>query len=394
MPKVAKELGAVEVKRLINRPGFHSVGGVTGLALNVKKSGAASWILRVKIGDKRKDIGMGSYPTVTLETARERARDAIELIAESKDPLVEKREARQRLRDEQAKQVTFRDAAKQCHAKMAPEFRSKKHAYNWLRSLEVYAFPRIGRKLVADVDTDDVEKILKPIWFEKTDTAKRVRQRIESVLSWATVKGMREGPNPAQWAGNLSHLLSKPSKITKVKHHAALDWKELPAFLDQLRKREGAGARALEFSILTAARSGEVRLATWDEIDLEEALWTVPGERMKNERDHRVPLNGPAVALLRIVEGGDYLFDAPRGGPLSNMSVSAVCRRMEVPVVPHGFRSTFKDWCRASTTYADEISELALSHVNSDATRAAYARDDLLEVRRELMEQWGQYCGV
>jgi len=394
MPKVAKELTAVEIKRLPSLPGFHSVGGVTGLALNVKKSGAASWILRVKVGDKRKDIGMGSFPTVTLETARERARDAIELIAESKDPVAEKRQARKRLRDEQAKQITFRDTAMRCHAKMAPEFRSKKHSYNWLRSLKLYAFPRIGPKLVADVDTDDLVKLLKPIWFEKTDTAKRVRQRVESVLSWAAVSKMREGPNLARWAGNLSHLLSKPSKIAKVKHHAALDWKELPAFMDQLRKREGAGTRALEFSILTAARSGEVRLATWDELDLEEALWTISGDRMKNDRPHRVPLNGPAIALLRSLENGDYLFSAPRGGPLSDMSISAVCRGMEVAAVPDGFRSTFKDWCRATTTYADGISELALSHVNSDATRAAYARDDLLEVRRELMERWGQYCGI
>ena len=239
--------------------------------------------------------------------------------------------------------------------------------------------------------------VLSPIWQTKTETATRVRQRIEAVLAWATVNGYREGPNPAAWEGNLQHALPKAAKVRRVQHHAALPWADVGEFMAALRQRDGTAARCLEFAILTAARSGEARLATWDEIDLKANIWTVPAGRMKAGKLHKVPLSDPAIALLRSLPrhaGNEYVFAAPRGGPLSDMSLSAVVRRMDVAAVPHGFRSTFKDWCRSSTAFADEVSELALAHVNSDATRAAYARDELLPQRKQLMQAWAKHCAT
>jgi integrase len=243
------------------------------------------------------------------------------------------------------------------------------------------------------VETEHVMQVLRPLWSDRTETATRVRQRIETVLSWATVSGLRSGLNPARWADHLRELLPQPSKIRKVEHHPALPWAEVPEFIVQLRKREGIAARALEFAILTAARSGEVRGARWSEFDLDARVWTVPADRMKAGKVHRVPLSVEALAILGTLPRlGDHVFTAPRGSALSDMAISAVCRRMQVAAVPHGFRSSFKDWCRNSARFPDEVSELALAHVNSDATRAAYARDELMPQRRELMQQWAEFC--
>ncbi len=394
MPKKAKELKAIDVKRL-TRQGLYSVGGVAGLHLQVKDSGARSWILRVTIGAKRRDIGLGGYPDVPLAAARDAAREAREQIRQGIDPVEARKAARTALMAAQAKELTFEQATILCHKSKTPAFRNIKHGSDWINSVKRYALPIIGKLPVADVELPHIIKILEPIWTTKTETATRVRQRIEAVLAWATVSGYRTGDNPARWRGNLEHALARPSKVRKVQHHAALPWQQIGGFMVDLREREGMAALALEFLILTAARSGEVRFATWDEIDLEGKIWTVPAERMKTEKAHRVPLPSPAVALLKALprfEGSSYVFSGVRGGPLSDMSVSAVCRRMKVEAVPHGFRSTFKDWCRSSTSYADEVSELALSHVNSDATRAAYARDELLPKRARLMRDWAKYC--
>jgi integrase len=395
MPKKARELSAVEVKRLTS-VGLHAVGGVAGLHLQVKETGARSWILRAQIGARRRDIGLGGYPDVTLAGARDSARDAREQIRQGIDPVEARRAARDAIKAAQARRMTFDDAAKQCHQLKVPEFRNKKHCNDWINSLNRYVSPVIGDKLVSEIGLTDVVNVLKPIWQHRTETATRVRQRIESVLSWATVSGYRSGENPARWNGHLDQVLQKPSRIRKVQHFAALNWQQMGAFMAELREREGMGASALEYLILTAARSGEVRLATWDEIDVAGKLWTIPPERMKAGKRHRIPLSQPAIALLNNLPRSDeslYVFSTHRGGPLSDMSISAVCRRMEVPAVPHGFRSTFKDWCRISTAYPDEVSELALAHVNSDATRAAYARDELLPKRARLMRDWAKYCG-
>ncbi len=394
MPKKAKELSAVQVKRL-TKPGFYSVGGVSGLSLQVKETGARSWILRAKIGAKRRDVGLGGFSDVTLADARDSAREAREQIRQGIDPVEARKAARATLMAAQAKELTFEQAAILCHKSKAPAFRNIKHGSDWINSVKRYALPIIGKLPVADVELPHVIKILEPIWTTKTETATRVRQRIESVLAWATVSGYRTGDNPARWKGNLEYALAKPSKVRKVKHHAALPWQEIGGFMVELRKREGMAAKALEFLILTAARSGEVRLATWDEIDLDAKIWTVPADRMKAERAHRAPLSTPAIALLKALphfEGSPHVFSAPRGGALSDMTISAVCRRMKVNAVPHGFRSSFKDWARSSTSYADEVSELALAHISSDATRAAYARDELLPKRIRLMRDWAKFC--
>ena len=396
MPKKAQELSAVQVKRL-TKPGLHAVGGVAGLHLQVKDTGARSWILRAQIGSRRRDVGLGGYPDVSLAAAREGAREARELIRQGIDPIEARKAAKAALIAEQARQITFAEAAVQCHATKAPEFRNAKHAADWINSINRYAVPIIGQLPVADVELPHIIKILEPIWRSKTETATRVRQRIESVLAWATVSGYRSGDNPARWKGNLEHALAKPSKVRKRTHFAALPWYQVGSFMVDLREREGMSARALEFLILTAARSGEARLATWEEIDLDAKLWTVPAERMKAGKAHRVPLSQPAIKLLKNLPrmvGSEYVFTSPRGGALSDMSISGVCRRMKVDAVPHGFRSTFKDWCRSSTAYADEVSELALAHVSSDSTRAAYARDELLPKRARLMRDWAKFCGT
>lgn len=396
MPKKARELSAYQVRR-IKRPGLHAVGGVAGLHLCVKPSGARSWILRIQVGDRRPDIGLGGFPDVTLEQARADARHIRTQVRQGIDPIAAKRASQDALRSEQAKRVTFDQAAMQCWRARSKEFKNDKHAKQWLSTLQLYASPLIGTLPVDQVELAHVVRVLEPIWETKTETASRLRGRIESVLAWAKVSGYRSGDNPARWKGNLDHVLPKPSKVRRVNHHPALPWQDVPAFMADLRQRDGMGARALEFAILTAARSGEVRLATWGEIDLKAKLWTIPDERMKAGKAHRVPLSEPAIKLLKALPrmaGTEYLFPAARGGALSDMALSAVCRRMKVDAVPHGFRSTFKDWARSSTSYADEVSELALAHVGSDETRAAYARDELLPKRTRLMRDWAKFCSA
>lgn len=396
MPRKAQELSAVQVKR-ITKPGLVAVGGVAGLHLQVKATGARSWILRAKVGNRRRDIGLGGYPDVSLALARDGAREARDLIRRGVDP-VEVRSARRRaLRVAQAKALSFSEAAAQCHQTKVPEFRNVKHQTDWISSINRYADPIIGDLPVSSIELPHVVSVLEPIWQTKTETATRVRQRIEAVLGWATVSGYRMGDNPARWKGNLEHALPNPSKIRSVRHFPAIPWNKIGEFMAALRKRSGLSARALEFLILTAARSGEVRFATWDEIDIDRAVWTIPKNRMKAGRKHRVPLSDPALDLLQALprfEGSPYVFSSPRGGSLSDMSISSVCRRMEVNAVPHGFRSTFKDWARSLTSYLDEISELALAHVSSDATRAAYARDELLANRARLMADWAKFCSI
>ena len=396
MPKKAQELSPLQVKRL-TKPGLHAIGGIAGLQLQIKPTGAKSWILRAQIGSKRRDIGLGGYPEVTLASARDRAREAKDQIRQGIDPVEARKAARQALIADQARQLTFSEAAAQCHAKKTPEFRNRKHASDWINSITRYAEPVIGQIPIAQIEVAHLVKVLEPIWTIKTETATRVRQRIESVLAWATVSGYRSGENPALWKGNLEHILPKPSRIRKRTHFPALPWHEIGSFMIELRKREGMAARALEFLILTATRSGEVRFATWDEVCLVSNVWTIPAERMKAGKAHRIPLSEEAIELLRCLqrfEGSSYLFPSPKGGVLSDMSISSVCRRMKVNAVPHGFRSTFKDWARSSTSYADEVSELALAHVSSDATRAAYARDELLPKRQRLMADWGRFCAL
>ncbi|WP_404295637.1 tyrosine-type recombinase/integrase [Halomonas sp.] len=412
MPKQAKELTATEVRRM-TEPGTYAVGGCAGLMLVVKPKGGRSWILRVRVGDNRRDFGLGGFPTVPLGEARAKARALRDKLAEGIDPVAERQAAKAAHVAAQAKRLTLREAAEQYHSAKEGEFSNAKHRKDWLASLKRYAFIHIGDVAVADVELPHVLKALEPIWETRTETATRVRQRLESVLAWATVRGYRQGDNPARWRGNLDAVLAKPSKVGKGKRHfPALPWQRVPEFTADLRTREGMGARALEFAILTAARSGEIRGATWDEIDLAAKVWEVPGHRMKAGKPHRVPLCPDAVALLESLprmEGQALVFPAMRGEKISDVTILATVKRMNAsklkaggeqytdpndgrPVVPHGFRSSFKDWARSRSTFPDEVSELALAHVNSDATRAAYARDELIPQRAKLMKAWGAFC--
>lgn len=404
MPKKVRELSATEVKRLkhsisktTGKPynGLHPVGGVAGLLMQVTPTGAKSWIYRTTVGGKRRNIGLGGFPDVTLAGAREKAREYRELIERGIDPVEQRQAARQSLIAEQSKALTFDDAARQFLTVKSREFKNPKHVQQWENTLRTYASPVIGGMAVSQIELPHIVQVLEPIWHTKTETAGRVRGRIEKVLAWATVSGFRTGDNPARLKDNVDLALGKPSKIKKAKHFTALPYAELPGFMAELSKRPAVSARALEFAILTAARSGEVRGATWDEIDLDAAVWTIPADRMKAGKPHKVPLCPDAVEILREIprfEGSEFIFTAPRGGKFSDVALTALLKRMDIKATAHGFRSTFKDWAREQTAYADEVSELALAHVNSDATRAAYARSELIDKRRLLMQEWANYC--
>lgn len=397
MPRIATELSALAVRRL-SKPGLHAVGGVAGLLLRVTDTGAKYWILRTTVGKKRRDIGIGPYPEISLAEARTQAGEMRQQIRQGIDPVAERQAARNALIAAQGASITFDEAARKYLEAKTHEFRSAKHAKQWATTLKAYASPVIGPLPVSDIELAHIVKILEPIWTAKTETAKRLRGRLENVLAWATVSGFRSGDNPARWRGNLDAILPKPSKVAKSKHFRALPWQQVPDFMSRLRAREAVAARALEFCILTAARSGEVRNATWDEFDLKERVWTVPAERIKAGKQHRVPLSDDALAVLKAMPNAadpgedDYVFPAVRGGVMSDMALTALLRRMDVDATVHGFRSAFKDWARNRTNYADEVSELALAHVNSDATRAAYARDELLPQRARLMADWAKFC--
>lgn len=392
MPKLAKELQALVVAKL-TAPGLHFVGGVQGLALQIT-GGSRSWVLRVTIAGKRRDMGLGPYPEVTLAQARDKAREARELIRQGVDPIVRQQTARSALRAAAAEALTFQQCAEAYMKAHRAGWKSAKHAQQWENSLAQHAYPTLGGLLVRDVKLSHVMTVLEPIWTTTNETASRLRGRIELVLDWATARGLRDGLNPARWRGHLDKLLPRPSKVNKAEHHAALPVSEVGAFMVRLREAEGIGARALEFAILTAARSGEVRGARWAEIDRDAAVWTVPASRMKAGKEHRVPLSPEALALLAALPQGkpeDLVFKAPRGGMLSDMTLAAVLRRMDVPAVPHGFRSTFRDWASERTNYPREAAEMALAHAIGDKVEAAYRRGDLFEKRRLMMAEWARF---
>jgi integrase len=340
-------------------------------------------------------MGLGGYPAVTLAQAREKARTARDSIDGGKDPILVRQQAKSALRAAQASAITFAEAARRFIDAKSDEWRNGKHRTQWENTLVTYAFPIMGKLLVQDVKQSHVLAVLEPIWKEKTETASRLRGRIESILDWATARHYRTGENPARWRGHLDHILAKPTKIARVKHHSALPVDDVAAFMIDLRKREGTAARALELAILTATRSGEVRGATWAEIDLNAATWTIPASRMKAGREHRVALSDPAVKLLRALprfEDTDLVFPGSKGKQLSDMTLTAVMRRMNVDAVPHGFRSTFRDWVSERTRYPHELAEMALAHTIGNKVEAAYRRGDMLEKRRQMMAAWAKYC--
>lgn len=362
-------------------PGRHCDG--RGLFLYVKPTGSRSWVLRYQMQGRRRDLGLGPYPDVSLAMARERASEARRLIAMGDDPIAKK---------QQTKPETFRDAALELIESKRPGWKNAKHAAQWTATLEAYVFPNIGQVQVAKIETADVIGALTPIWSHKPETANRVRQRIEAVIDYASALGVRTGDNPARWRGHLDHLLPKPTKVRAVKHHPALPHAEIAEFTDALSQRTGVAARALCFTILTAARSGETRGMTWGQVDLENGLWTILAYRMKAGKEHRVPLSAGAIAMLGSQRDDDVLVfesEAKPGKPISDMSMTAVLRRMgRDGITVHGFRSTFRDWAGETTGFPREVIEAALAHGIKDKAEAAHARSDLFDKRRDLMAAW------
>lgn len=394
MSRTIEKLNALKVSK-IAAPGYHGDGA--GLWLQVSRALTKSWIFRYAIAGKQREMGLGPLHTVSLAEARGKAKACRSLLLDMKDPIEERRSAQLADGMERAKAMTFDQCAAAYIAAHRNGWKNLKHAAQWESTLATYASPVIGTLPVAQVDTALVIKVLAPIWKEKTETASRVRGRVESVLDWATVSKFRTGENPARWRGHLDQLLADPTKVTKVVHHAALPWADLAAFMVDLRSAAGISARAVEFAILTAARSGEVRGAIWSEVDIENKLWTIPAERMKAGREHRVPLSTFAVDLLNNMPRiGDYIFPGARkGSPLSDMSLTAVLRRMDrKEITVHGFRSTFRDWCSEAVgnKFPREICEHALAHSLPDKVEAAYRRGDLLDKRVQLMQAWSDFC--
>lgn len=393
MPKIAKELGALAVSK-ISAPGLHFVGRVQGLALQVTAGSGKSWLLRVMIAGKRREMGLGSYPGVSLAQAHAKASEAREMIRRGIDPIECQRVASNTLRASVAAALTFDQCAASYISAHEAGWKNAKHAQQWNNTLAQLASPVMGSLLVRDVGLPHVLAVLEPIWRTKTETASRLRGRIELVLDWAAARGYRDGLNPARWRGHLDKLLPKPGKVAKVEHHLALAAADMAAFMLRLRAAVGMGARALEFAILTAARSGEVRGARWTEIDRNEKTWLIPADRMKAGKEHRVPLSDAALALLDalpVIADNELVFPAPRGGALSDMTLSAVMRRMEMDAVPHGFRSTFRDWASELTSYPRDVAEMALAHTIGDKVEAAYRRGDLFEKRRLMMADWAAF---
>jgi integrase len=394
MPKKPAGLTArqVETRRVA---GLVADGG--GLYLQVTDSGSKSWVYRYQVAGKRRDMGLGPLSLYSLAEARRIAVDARRLVAQGIDPIEQRRSDRAAKAIADAKAMTFKACAEAYIASHQAGWRNPKHAAQWPSTLETYAYPAMGELPVAAVDVGLVMKAVEPIWTAKPETASRVRGRIEAVLDWATARGYRQGENPARWKGHLENLLPQKSKVARVEHHAALPYGDLATFIAALRQEDGVAARALEFAILTAARTGEVIGATWAEIDLEARVWAVPAERMKAAREHRVPLSKPACAILaqmQAVRQNEYVFPGGRvGRPMSNMGMLMLLRRMgRGDLTAHGFRSAFSDWCAEKTNFPSEVREMALAHAVGDKVEAAYRRGDLFEKRRQLADAWARFC--
>jgi integrase len=396
MPRGARNLLTAQMVKQANRPGYFSDGG--GLILQVTSTGSKSWIFRYRgPAGKIREMGLGSLGVVSLADARRQAERLRVVRSEGQDPIERKRQTRAQNKRELGGRVTFESCAEQFIVLNSPGWQNAKHAAQWRSTLKTYVYPVMGGEPVSEINTDFVTRVLEPIWSAKPETASRVRQRIERVLSWATVKELRTGANPAQWRGHLDHVFPKRSKVRDVQHHRALAPDQVPALMVSLAVDGGMAASALQFLILTACRTNEVVGAKWEEINFEEKLWNIPKERMKARRAHRVPLSKPALRLLKQVaqnRAGEFVFWFQNPGrPLSNMAMLTLLRRMKRnDVVPHGLRSTFRTWAAEFTSHPREVCEQALAHAISSATEAAYQRGDLLERRRHLMEDWGVFA--
>jgi integrase len=391
MGRRADLLTALAVENAVSAlgPGMHYDGG--GLYLQVSGTGGCSWIYRYRAGKKLRDMGLGSADTVSLKAARKAAAKWRALRTEGIDPIVKRAADKAQ---EAAEGITFREAAVRYVAVYSPSWRNEKHKAQWHSTLETFVHPIIGNTPVGRIDTDAVLSILQPQWLTKAETMGRVRGRIEAVLDFAKAKGWRQNENVARWAGHLKNLLPTRSRKKRIQHHPSMPYAQGPGFLKKLRGREGTTARCLEFTILTASRTSETTAATWSEFDLDAKIWTVPANRIKGEREHKVPLSDRAIEILRGMQGEHrkWVFPGNKGLHLSNNSMLVLLDRMgHGDVTVHGFRSSFRNWSGEQTNYPREICELALAHVNSDETEAAYLRTDFFEKRRKLMGDWASY---
>ncbi|MCB2114277.1 MAG: integrase arm-type DNA-binding domain-containing protein [Parvularculaceae bacterium] len=397
MPKkLSNALTPLTVKNA--KPGRHVDGG--GLHLLVKESGARSWVFRYMLKGKARDIGLGAasgLDALSLAQARDAASALRLKVKAGIDPLDEReREAAEAAADALASKiagVTFKTAAEAYLDANEGSWRNAKHRQQWRNTLASYVYPVIGDLPVATIDTPHILEILEPLWKTKPETASRVRGRIETILNAARVRGYRSGENPARWRGHLKELLPARARLSRG-HHKAMAYDAIPAFVGELCKRDALAALALEFTILTATRTSEVIGATWSEVDLQKAVWTIPASRMKAGREHRVPLSRRAVEILQAVKplNSEWVFPADKGGKLSVMAMTMLLRRMKIDATVHGFRSAFRDWAAESTAYAHEVCEMALAHVIGNKAEAAYRRGDLIEKRRRLMNDWANYC--
>lgn len=404
MPRIAKALAAIEIKNKpeLQAPGYHPVGGVAGLNLQVSEARTKSWVMRCTVGGKRREIGLGAYPGVGLALAREKAQQVRDEIVSGIDPVAQRLVNRQSIvqaqLEEKAMQWTFRACAEAYIKAKSPGWKSVKHASQWTSTLETYVYPTIGDMLVRNVGIGHITAIIAPHWITKNETINRVRNRIELVLDWATVSKYRSGDNPARWTGNIEQLLAKPSDVAPPVSHRALPAAKLFGFMEELRKLKGYGPRCLEFVVLTACRSGEARQAAWSEFDMAEKTWNIPGDRMKSGRPHRVPLSAEVITLLNSLErmeGTELLYPGKKeDSPISDMTMNKVMRDMGVDAVPHGFRATFSSWTASSTGYPEEVREMALAHAIKSGTVAAYQRSDLFEKRRNLMADWAKFTNT
>jgi integrase len=396
MARTIGKLTALGVEKA-KRRSYYGDGG--GLFLQVSASGSKSWVFRFKEAGKLHEMGLGATHTIGLAEAREKARECRRLRLDGIDPIEARKIARAQSRLDAAKTVTFKDCAERYIASHGAGWRSRSHAAQWPSTFGRYVYPVFGSLPVQGLDVGLVLKVLEPIWTVKPETASRVRGRIESVLDWATARGYRQGDNPARWRGHLENLLPGKSKVRRVKHHAALPYAEIRDFIAQLKRQEGVATRALEFTILTAARTGEVIGATWSEMNIPERLWTVPAERMKSGKEHRVPLSDAALAILehmQAIRQGDFVFPGGKARrPISNMAMMMTLRRMgRGNLTVHGFRSTFRDWAAERTDFPSEVAEMALAHAVSGKVEAAYRRGDLFQKRRQLLDTWSRFCTV
>lgn len=387
---VAEKLNAIKIKKLKSAGRY---GDGRGLWLHIGPSGGKSWVFRFMLAGKSREMGLGTLDALTLADARDAARAARKLVASGLDP-IESRRAEAAVRTDTS--IPFEDAAEQYITSHQASWKNEKHRDQWRSTLKTYAYPVFGKTMVSAIDTALVLKVIQPIWNEKPETASRIRQRIERILDWSKVRGFRSGENPARWKGHLDQLLPMTSKIRRVRHHPAMPHAELPEFMQELREQEFISARALEFTILNASRTGEAIGAQWSEFNFATKIWTIPGERMKAGREHRVPLCDRSLEILAALpRESEFVFPGAKPKqPLSNMAMAELLKGMKHEFTVHGFRSTFRDWADERTNYPREIIEASLAHVNKNKTEAAYKRGDSLEKRRRLMREWENFCAM